>query len=832
MKDKLKKNNEATARIKINKLLEQAGWRLNDSEKSRANVILEAGVRLQDAGDNYEKTINGYIDYLLLDDNNYPLCVLEAKSSNIHPLSPKETQARPYAKGKNCRFVILSNGDSHYFWDIESGNPEIITEFPTQATLLHRIKNKYNTSDLVSEIIDSKYLEPKKTLRGYQVEAIHAIQKAAKEGKRRFLLEMATGAGKTTTSGAICKLFLRTGNASRILFLVDRIELETQALNALKNLFDGQYFVEKFKDGNWDRGHIVISTVQTLLAGNKYREYFSPTDFDLVISDEAHRSIGSNSRAVFEYFLGYKLGLTATPKDYLKGVDERELIKKNIKAYEYRNLRDTYTTFSCEDGIPTYRYDLRKGVADNFLINPFVIDARTEITTELISKEGYSMQVENEDGGIDDVFYFAKDFEKKFFNDDTNRVFCETILNNGLLDPLTNEFGKTLVFCVSKSHASDIVNLLNSLADKKWPNKYQSNFAIQVTSGIGEEHKYTKDFANNRLKEKSQFAHDTHPDYNTSKARICVTVGMMTTGYDCPDLLNIVLLRPIFSPTDFIQMKGRGTRKYTFLYQETGESKTKDKFILLDFFANCQYFEKDFDYNKKITLPISKDGTKNSLKDPTPNTTNILDSVDAETPDTIATITQIYIGVEGMKIDRSLYPYQQFEQVIQESKTLKRIKEEQGLDGLEEYIKAEVFNKPTEYWSAEMIRQSYEREYQTKRKISLMEMILKALGMQNDFKSRDERVNEEYQKFIDIQRPQIAEDQVEQVTILKKFFETFVSDPIFRGMINKKEYAGISVYPSFNMQELQVLGDLIEDASNYANEYLQREMAEFDWENK
>ena len=133
--------------------------------------------------------------------------------------------------GQNCRFAILSNGVSHYLWDIESGQPEIITEFPTQASLLHRAKYKPNTEELISEKVDDKYLEPKRTLRDYQVEAIHAIQKAAKAGKNRFLLEMATGTGKTTTSGAICKLFLRTGNASRILFLVDRIELETQAVS-------------------------------------------------------------------------------------------------------------------------------------------------------------------------------------------------------------------------------------------------------------------------------------------------------------------------------------------------------------------------------------------------------------------------------------------------------------------------------------------------------------------------------------------------------------------------------------------------------------------------
>jgi len=823
------KNKEASARIKINKLLEESGWTFEDTDLVRSNIQLEAGVKISDLGDDFEHTKNGYIDYLLLDDKGFPLCVLEAKKESIHPLSAKE-QARDYAKGENCRFIILSNGVSHYLWDIESGNPEIITEYPTQESLLHRANYKPNTEELSAEIVTNEYLAPKRTLRDYQLEAIHAIQDAAKNGKNRFLLEMATGTGKTTTSGAICKLFLKTGNATRILFLVDRIELEDQAVKAFKQLFDGEYFVEKFKDGNWQRGHIVVSTVQTLLAGNKYRDYFKPIDFELVISDESHRSLGGNSRAVFEYFLGYKLGLTATPKDYLKGIDEKDLLQKNPKALEQRNMRDTYMTFGCSDGNPTYRYDLKKGVTDGFLINPYVIDARTEITTELLSEEGYAVQVDDEDGGVDDAVFGARQFERTFFNEDTNRVFCETILKNGLVDPLTNEFGKTLVFAVSQAHAAKIVNTLNTIATEKWPNKYESDFATQITSNVYEAQQYTRDFSNNRLLGKSRFAQDTHPDYETSKSRVCVTVGMMTTGYDCPDLLNIALLRPIFSPADFIQMKGRGTRKNIFEYQETGESSEKEKFLLLDFFGNCEYFEKDFDYDEKLALPINKDGSKKLIEDPIVDTTNgKIDNVDIETADDLITETIINVGKEGMKIDRSLYPHQQFEKVIQESETLQNIEKEQGIEGLEEFIKAEVFNKPNEYWNAEKIRSSYQKEYEVKRKISLTEMILKALGRESKFKSREDRINEEFQKFIDIQRPEISEEEPQKSQILKTFFETYVSDEGFRTIINNGEFGQLAVYPSFNLSELQILNGSIDDVKGYASEYLHREMSEFAW---
>jgi len=823
------KNKEASARIKINKLLEESGWIFEDTEKDRANIQLEAGVKISDLGDDFENTKNGFVDYLLLDDKSFPLCVLEAKKESIHPLSAKE-QARDYAKGENCRFIILSNGVSHYLWDIESGNPEIITEYPTQESLLHRANYKPNTEELSNEVVTNEYLAPKRILRDYQLEAIHAIQDAAKKGKNRFLLEMATGTGKTTTSGAICKLFLKTGNATRILFLVDRIELEDQAVKAFKQLFDGEYFVEKFKDGNWQRGHIVVSTVQTLLAGNKYRDYFKPIDFELVISDESHRSLGGNSRAVFEYFLGYKLGLTATPKDYLKGIDEKDLLEKNPKALEQRNMRDTYMTFGCSDGNPTYRYDLKKGVTDGFLINPYVIDARTEITTELLSDEGYAIQVDNEDGGVDDAVFGARQFERTFFNEDTNRVFCETILKNGLIDPLTSEFGKTLVFAVSQAHAAKVVNVLNTLASEKWPEKYKSDFAVQITSNVYESQQYTRDFSNNRLLGKSRFAQDTHPDYETSKARVCVTVGMMTTGYDCPDLLNIALLRPIFSPADFIQMKGRGTRKNTFEYQETGETSEKEKFLLLDFFGNCEYFEKDFDYDEKLALPINKDGSKKLLVDPVVDTTSSkIDNVDAETSDDLVTETIINIGKEGMKIDRSLYPHQQFEKVIQESETLQNIEKEQGIEGLEEYIKTEVFNKPNEYWNAEKIRSSYQKEFQVKRKISLTEMILKALGREPQFKSRENRIDEEYQKFIDIQRPEISEDQTQKTQILKDFFETYISDSNFRERVDGGEYALVEQYSGMTLSDFQLLNGAIVDVKGYASEYLHREMSEFAW---
>ncbi len=200
-----------------------------------------------------------------------------------------------------------------------------------------------------------------------------------------------------------------------------------------------------------------------------------------------------------------------------------------------------------------------------------------------------------------------KDYERKFFSDETNLSFVRCFLDNVKCDPLTGEPGKTIMFAVSRKHATKLVTLLNEEATRRWPKEYAagSTFAVQVTSDIPGAQQMTIDFANNNLNGKSKWRAEEFRDYDTSRTRVCVTVGMMTTGYDCEDLLNVALTRPIFSPTDFIQIKGRGTRLFTFKHGEGASQQIakKDGFALFDFFANCEFFEEDFDYDQKLTLP-------------------------------------------------------------------------------------------------------------------------------------------------------------------------------------------------------------------------------------
>jgi type I restriction enzyme R subunit len=557
---------EATARIKINNLLEAAGWRFFPDGKLPANIQLEPKVTIKESdlnslGEDFEKTSKGFIDFLLLNEKGFPLIVLEAKAEDKNPLVGKE-QARTYARSQNCRFVILSNGNLHYFWDLDRGNPYIITSFPTPTSVIGYQKVSPDPKRLVDEPVNddfivltqrpnyqadaawknaserADYIQANKLrlLRPYQRKAVQDLQKAIKAGKDRFLFEMATGTGKTLTAAAVIKLFLKSGNSRRVLFLVDRLELEDQAKKAFSALLANDYKTVIFKENkdDWRHAEIVVSTVQSFLFNNKYQHIFSPTDFDLVISDEAHRSIGGNSRAVFEYFIGYKLGLTATPRDYLRRFDKDSPTTKDPREHERRLLLDTYRTFGCEDSQPTFRYSLLDGVREGFLVNPTVVDARTGITTELLSNSGFVVDFTDEQGEDQQQAFKQREFEKRFFAESTNQLFCKTFLENALRDPVSGEIGKSIIFAVSQNHAAKLAQILNIMADRMFPGKYQSDFAVQVTSQIPGAQQFTINFTNNNLLGSANFINT----YRTSKARICVTVGMMTTGYDCPDMLD------------------------------------------------------------------------------------------------------------------------------------------------------------------------------------------------------------------------------------------------------------------------------------------------------
>ena len=819
---------EATARIKINKLLEAAGWRFFPEGNAPANIRLELTIAIKSTdldalGENFERTSKGFVDFLLLDAKGFPLLVLEAKAEDKNPLVGKE-QARKYARSQNCRFVILSNGNLHYFWDLERGNPYIITSFPRSDSVAGYQKVTPNPQRLVEAQIADDYIvltqrptyqsdaawkneaerpayiraNKLRFLRPYQLKAIHRLQTAVKEGKDRFLFEMATGTGKTLVAGAVIKLFLRTGNASRVLFLVDRLELEDQARKAFVATLSADFQAVIYKENRDDcrRAEIVVTTVQSLLFNNKYQRLFSPTDFDLVISDEAHRSIGGNARAVFDYFVGYKLGLTATPRDYLRSFSKAKPTTRDPREAEPRLLLDTYRTFGCENSQPTFRYSLLDGVKDGYLINPTVVDARTEITTELLSEEGFVVSFTDDTGEDQQEAFKQREFERRFFSETTNALFCKTFLENALRDPVSGEIGKSIVFAVSQNHAAKLAQVFNLMADRMFPGRYQSDFAVQVTSSVPDAQQFTINFANNNLLGSGNFI----AAYRTSKARVCVTVGMMTTGYDCTDILNLGLFRPVFSPTDFIQIKGRGTRKHDFLEQlfdDTVRAAVKQPhktaFKLFDFFANCEYFETEFNYDEVLKLP--KPQRRGAGEGGGDGPVVIGGSYEHLGTDILASLRVEQITAEGMKIDRMFFA--RFEEKVRQDETIARAVEAGQWDRVIDYVNREVFDKPEEYYSLEKLRKAAAVD----RRLTLREILEKIFGLIPRFKSKDELLEEEFAKFIADTKP----DDAIGVPAIENYFKAYVSSGGLREIIDKKDYTVLATHPMFSTRDFKAV---------------------------
>lgn len=561
--------NEAFSRILIDKALEESGWNLLDPKQVQFEY----------------HHLGGRADYLLKDRLGRVLCVLEAKREDRDPYDAK-AQGRGYAENLNAPLVILSNGYEHWFWNVERAHERDayrIERLPSQADLERvRLKNLQPARALQTETVDPAYLRsfnPQVTLRGYQLRALEAIARAYDDMKKRqFLMEMATGTGKTLLCAALIRRFLRTRNAERVLFIVDRIELAKQTMEdftVVLGEFKPVIYKTARRTGELPGSSVVIATIQSLMMDRRYREEFTPFYFDLVINDEAHRSIYGDARDVVQFFQATRIGLTATPKAYLKNVHIEQLAQDEPKTLEARQLRDTYHYFGCEPGQPTYRYDILDAVQDPegpFLCLPKIFDCRSDITTQALQESGWTVTVNEQEEN-----FKVQDLERKIFTPNRNRLMCEAFLREAQRDP-TGVIGKSIVFAVNQTHATAITKILNEL---------QPGLAITITSRIPEASSLAKEFRDGKCAE-----------------RVAVSVDMLSTGYNCRDLLNVVLMRPIFSPTEYIQIKGRGTRRYTFVVGAT--EYEKQHFFLLDFCAVAEYFEEQYDYSVPLKLPKPK----------------------------------------------------------------------------------------------------------------------------------------------------------------------------------------------------------------------------------
>jgi type I restriction enzyme R subunit len=821
---------EAKARIKINKLLEEAGWRFFDSASGKANISLEHRTKKgkisgDTLGIDLENAPDGFVDYLLLNDQNRPVALVEAKRENIDPLTAKD-QTREYARGQNIRHVFLSNGNVHYYWDLESGNPTVISRFLSLAHIgeagrwqpaPEKMKSIEIADDYIALSQDSQWRNYSadqqadalvnkgvRRLRPYQIEAAQVLQKEYVAGKRRFLFEMATGTGKTLLSAAIIKMFIRSGNADRVLFLVDRIELENQAYkNFTKYLSKDAITSVIYKQNrdNWHDAQIVITTIQSFSTDNRYLKLFSPSDFQLIISDEAHRTIGGNNRVIFEYFLGVKLGLTATPKDYLKGVDVDDMQTKDSRQLERRLLLDSYKTFGCDNGVPTYRFSLEDAVKSTppYLCMPFLLDARTEVTTELLSKEGWSVKFVNDDGEEEEDTYFKKDFMRKFFSPETNLSFVRCFFDNAKRDPLSGEIGKTIFFCVSRAHCTELTQMLNVEAAARYPDKYGSgsNFAVQITSDIPGCQKSTISFAENNLNGWSNYNPELI-DYESSKTRVCLTVGMMTTGYDCEDILNIVLARPIFSPSDYIQIKGRGTRLFTFEYRHSAgiKEEKKDNYHLFDFFANHQYFQDEFDYMKRLEPPPigGEGGGGGGGGGP--------DGYTHTGPDDVKNVVKEEFGPDNiMRVDTEAFS-KGFESKVREeaeqSEELREAIEQEDWQRLWSHVETNIFDKPQEFWNFEKLQNSYGID----RRISPEELMMKVFVPGYHLKNRQNLVDEQFERFISAGKVDGS-----HYNEAKQLFSSYLLFDDIRGVMHDpKQMGSLATDMRLSMQDLKKLG--------------------------
>lgn len=682
-------HNEAFSRILIDKALEESGWNLLDPQQ----VQFE------------HHTVGGRADYLLRDRLGRMLCVLEAKREDRDPYDAKE-QAHGYAENLKAPLVLLSNGREHWFWNLERAEERDayrIERLPSREDLERlRLKNLQPPRPLQTEAVSPAYLRafhPDITLRGYQLRAMEAIaQEYDGAGKRRFLLEMATGTGKTLLCAALIRRFLRTRNAERVLFIVDRIELAKQTMEDFNTVL-GEYKPVIFKSarrtGELPASSVVIATIQSLMTDRRYREEFTPFYFDLVINDEAHRSIYGDAREVVQFFQATRIGLTATPKAYLKNVNVEKLAQEEPKALEARQLRDTYHYFGCEPGLPTYRYDILDAVQDPegpFLCLPKIFDCRSDVTTQALQDSGWTVTIDEQEES-----YKVRDLERKIFTPDRNRLMCETFLKEAQRDP-TGALGKSILFAVNQTHATALTKILNDLVP---------GLAMTITSRIPEASSLAKEFRDGKRPE-----------------RVAVSVDMLSTGYNCRDLLNVVLMRPIFSPTEYIQVKGRGTRRYTFTVGNT--EYEKKHFFLLDFCAVAEYFEEKYDYTVPLPLPRPKpeEGETRKPKGPTSGGEEGGESGGAtgggEKPEKIIPVWEgtdrlvsqevRIVGPNGEKVDVMTFRgsfERDLKAFAEENPDLKEAVEAEDDDAIETILQERFYHRPNMFYAPNKLVVSY-----------------------------------------------------------------------------------------------------------------------------
>ena len=562
--------------------------------------------------------------------------------------------------------------------------------------------------------------------------------------------------------------------------------------------------IYKERRDEWRSAEVVVSTVQSLLFNNKYQTLFSPTDFDLVISDEAHRSISGNARAVFDYFVGYKLGLTATPRDYLTGFDrgsqtvrdpreaERTVATGYLSHLWLRERRTHVQILAARWGERWVSHQSHSGGRPHGSDHPVACGSRAlsspSPTTPAMSMKRHSSRGE---------------FEKRFFSDCDQPGLLQDVFGECAAGP--RQRGNRKIHCLRRQ--SEPRSQAEHRPSTKWPTSCFRG-STSLTSPcrsrleVPDAQQFTINFANNNLMGSGNLL----SSYRTSKARVCVTVGMMTTGYDCTDILNLSLFRPIFSPTDFVQIKGRGTRRHTFLDQlfdpsvaeDSRENRTKPSFKLFDFFGNCEYFETEFNYDESNWRYLGLQRRQDVIADG--NGGGSSHNASGYTyehlgRDILSTIREEPIGLEGMKIDRMMFD--RFAGRVREDATVREAVEAGQWDRVIDYVNREVFDKPEEYYNLDKLRKAAAVD----RRLTLREILERVFNLIPSFKSKDELLEEEFAKFVAQNEPPRAS----AVGPIKTYFKTYATDVYFRDIIDKRRFALLATNPVFNRDDFRAV---------------------------
>lgn len=571
------KNERLTRKEIIDNRLKQAGWNVTD----RTQVIEEFDIQLtvvEEPTTPYAG--HQYSDYVLLGKDGKPLAVVEAKKTSVDAALGRE-QAKQYCyniqstQGVDLPFCFYTNGHDIYFWDLDNYPPKKVYGFPTRDDLERYSYIRKARKQLAGELINTKIAG-----RNYQIASIRAVMEAVEKRKRKFLLVMATGTGKTRTCIALVDALMRAGWAERVLFLVDRIALRDQTLEAFKEHLPNEprWPKQGEKEIATDR-RIYVSTYPTMLNIIRHEEKsLNPHFFDLIVVDESHRSIYNTYQEILDYFNTITLGLTATPTDVID--------------------HNTFQLFECEDGVPTFAYSYDEAVnhIPPFLSNFQVMKIKTKFQDEGINKRTISLEDQQklmlEGKEIEEINYEGTEIEKKVINRGTNALIVREFMEECIKDANGVLPGKTIFFCISKAHARRVEEIFDSL----YP-EYKGELAKVLVS------EDPRVYGKGGLLD--QFVCNDMP-------RIAISVDMLDTGIDVRELVNLVFAKPVYSYTKFWQMIGRGTR---LLEPEKIKPwcTQKDNFLILDCWDNFEYFKlnpRGKELKAQIPLPVRLFGVR------------------------------------------------------------------------------------------------------------------------------------------------------------------------------------------------------------------------------